>query len=147
MKILRNILVTDQDRATILIRMVVGYIFFMEGINKFVYAEKYGAGRFVRIGIPWPELMGPFVGVNEIIFGLLILLGFLTRAATVPLLIIILTALATTKFHVLINDGLLIFSHDSRNDLSMLFGLLFLLVKGAGAWGLDQWFQGPSRTY
>jgi putative oxidoreductase len=142
MSFLKKIVQTDRDGATIFIRFVVGYIFFMEGVNKFIYADKYGVGRFVKIGIPYPEITAPFVGINEIVFGAFILFGFFTRLASAPLLIIILTALATTKFQTLLDQGLLIFSHDSRNDLSMLFGLLFLLVKGSGSWGIDQRFPG-----
>lgn len=138
MKSLNKILKTDNDKATILIRFIVGYVFIMEGIQKFVYSDKLGVGRFVKIGIPYPEIMGPFVGVCEIVFGTFILVGFLTRLATIPQIIIMLTALATTKLSLLMEKGLLTFSHDSRNDLLMLFGLIFILMKGAGAFSVDQ---------
>jgi uncharacterized membrane protein YphA (DoxX/SURF4 family) len=48
-----------------------------------------------------------------------------------------LTALVTTKLPILSEKGLLTFSHEARTDLLMLFGLLFLLVKGSGAFSLD----------
>jgi putative oxidoreductase len=137
-KSLNRILSTDDDRTTILIRFIVGYVFIMEGIQKFVYSDKLGVGRFIKIGIPFPEITAPFVGVCEIVFGSFILLGFLTRLSAIPQIIIMLTALATTKVTVLVEKGLLTFSHDSRNDLLMLFGLIFILIKGAGAFSVDK---------
>ena len=129
---------TDLDKTTVIIRFIVGYVFIMEGIQKFVYSDKLGIGRFIKIGIPFPEVMAPAVGLCEMLFGSFILLGFLTRLATIPQIIIMLTALVTTKLNVLMEKGLLTFSHDSRNDLLMLFGLIFILIKGAGAFSLDQ---------
>jgi hypothetical protein len=61
--------------------------FLSEGIQKFLFPESLGVGRFVKIGIPLPELMASFVGVTEIICGALILIGLFTRLACVPLLI------------------------------------------------------------
>lgn len=138
MKSLNKIFQTDNDRSTIIIRFIVGYVFIMEGIQKFVYSESLGIGRFEKIGIPFPEIMAPFVGTCEIVFGSFILIGFFTRFATIPQIIIMLTALGTTKISILLEKGLLTFSHDSRNDLLMLFGLIFILIKGAGAFSVDQ---------
>ena len=42
---------------------MVGLIVFLpEGIQKLAFPEVLGAGRFAKIGIPYPEVMGPFVG-------------------------------------------------------------------------------------
>jgi len=49
--------------------MVGLIVFFPEGIPKLVFPEILGAGRFANIGIPYPELMGPFVGVVESLAG------------------------------------------------------------------------------
>jgi putative oxidoreductase len=133
-----SIFATDRDRTTILIRLVVGYVFVTEGIQKFVYDDALGTGRFAKIGIPAPEILGPFVGGCEIVFGIGLLLGFAVRVAAVPMIVVMLTALATTKLPVLRDKGLLTFSHEARNDLLMLFGCVFLLIKGAGAFGLDR---------
>jgi DoxX-like protein len=66
-------------RAVILIRLLVGAVFLSEGIQKFLFPDQLGAGRFVKIGLPMPELLGPFVGTFEILCGSLVLLGLLTR--------------------------------------------------------------------
>ena len=68
--------------------LLVGVVvFFPEGIQKLVYPSILGAGRFANIGIPFPEITGPFVGVVEIVCGALIIFGFLTRLAAIPLTI------------------------------------------------------------
>ena len=138
MKFLNSFLKTDSDKTTAIIRFIVGYVFITEGIQKFVFNESLGVGRFTKIGIPWPEIMAPFVGGCEIIFGSFILIGFLTRIATIPQIIIMIVALGSTKFSILMEKGLLTFSHEARNDLLMLFGLVFILLKGVGANSIDK---------
>src|SRR5260370_42330058 len=90
-------------KAVLLIRILVGWVFLSEGIQKFLFPDSLGVGRFVKIGIPWPQIMAPFVGVVEILCGTLLLIGFLTRLATVPLLIDIAVALYSTKIVTLSN--------------------------------------------
>lgn len=138
MKFLNNFLKTDNDGATILIRIIVGYVFIMEGIQKFAYSDVLGIGRFIKIGIPYAEIMAPLVGGCEIVFGAFIFVGFITRIAAIPQIIIMLTALTTTKLSLISEKGLLIFSHEARNDLLMIFCLLFLLIKGSGSISIDQ---------
>ena len=97
MSLLTTLSRTTAPAAVVLIRLMVGGVFLSEGIQKFLFADDVGAGRFARIGIPSPEMMGPFVGVVEIVCGALILLGFLTRLAAIALLIDILVAIFSTK--------------------------------------------------
>src|ERR1017187_2966812 len=84
-------------KALLLIRVLVGWVFVSEGIQKFVFPAQLGVGRFEKIGIPFPHVMGPFVGSVEIVCGSLLLIGLFTRVAVVPLLGVILVAIATTK--------------------------------------------------
>jgi putative oxidoreductase len=134
---------TDDDKATILVRLMVGAVFLSEGIQKFLFADSLGAGRFRKIGIPAPEFFGPFTGSFEIICGLLVLFGLLTRFAVVPLIIIMLVAISTTKAAIIANDGIWKMLHDSRTDWSMLLGSIFLLIKGGGKWSFDNKLQQP----
>lgn len=120
-----------------LVRLMVGGVFLTEGIQKFLFVEALGVGRFIKIGIPAPQIMAPFVGVVEILFGALILLGLFTRLATIPLLINILVAIATTKIPMLLESGFWKAAHESRVDVSMVLGLIALLLVGAGRWSLD----------
>jgi len=61
-------------RAVILIRLRVGLVFFEEGIQKCLFPAVMGTSRFARVGIPAPDVMGPFVGMVEIVCGVLRLL-------------------------------------------------------------------------
>jgi uncharacterized membrane protein YphA (DoxX/SURF4 family) len=122
----------------ILIRLLVGAVFLSEGIQKFLFPASLGVGRFVKIGIPIPEITAPFVGVVEIVCGAMIIAGFFTRVATIPLLIDIIVAIATTKVPMLVHQGFWPMAHEARTDYCMLLGLLFLSVQGAGRWSVDQ---------
>jgi uncharacterized membrane protein YphA (DoxX/SURF4 family) len=116
---------------------MVGLVFLSEGIQKFLFADKLGSGRFAKIGLPSPEFLGPFVGTFEIVCGVLVLLGLLTRFASIPLLIIMLVAIAVTKSELLANDGFWEMMHGSRTDWAMLLGSIFLIIEGGGRWSLD----------
>lgn len=136
----QKLLHTDQSKTTLLIRLMVGAVFLSEGIQKFLFADKLGAGRFAKIGLPSPDFLGSFVGFFEIMCGVLVLVGLLTRLASIPLIIIMLVAFATTKSEVLANDGFWEMLHGSRTDWAMLVGATFLLIEGAGKWSVDERF-------
>lgn len=123
--------------ANVLIRALVGAVFLSEGIQKFLYPEALGFGRFAKIGIPIPHVSGPLVGVVEIAAGILLLAGLVTRLAAVLLLIDISVAIATTKIPMLVSKGFWAAAHEARTDWSMFVGLLFLLVAGAGPRSVD----------
>lgn len=132
------ITVTTNHSATALIRLMIGAVFLSEGIQKFLFADTLGAGRFAKIGLPSPDFFGPFVGTFEIVCGLFVLMGLFTRLAAVPLLIVILVAIVSTKAQLLANNGAWSMLHDSRTDWAMLLGLIYLLVEGGGRWSLDK---------
>ena len=124
-------------KAVLLIRILVGWVFLSEGIQKFVFPESLGVGRFAKIGIPLPQLMAPFIGVTEIICGTLLLAGLFTRLACVPLLIDICVALYSTKIVAVVKNGFWGTLHEARTDVSMMLGLVFLLIVGSGTLALD----------
>ncbi|CAD0002316.1 DoxX family protein [Flavobacterium salmonis] len=135
---LKQLINTDNSKTTILVRLIIGAVFLSEGIQKFLFADTLGAGRFTKIGLPAPEFLGGFVGVFEIFCGALILIGLFTRLASIPIIIIMLVAMATTKAEVLKNEGFWEMLHGSRTDWAMLLGGIFLLIEGAGKWSLDK---------
>jgi len=120
--------------GTIFIRIAVGLIFFSQGILKYT-DPKMGVERFARIGFPHPAFTAHFVGTFEIVCGLLVLAGLWTRIAAVPLLVIICTAIATTKIPELMRagQGFWFMVSDARADFAMLMCLLFLVVSGIRA--------------
>jgi putative oxidoreductase len=134
---LENLICTPAPNAIILIRLLVGAVFLSEGIQKFLFASELGSGRLAKLGISAPEFFGPFVGTFEIACGLLVVLGLFTRAALVPLLIIILVAVVKTKLARLPEKGFWTTAHEGRTDYAMLLGIIFLLIEGAGLWSLD----------
>ena len=73
-------------RSILLIRILVGWVFVSEGIQKFLFPASLGVGRFAKIGIPYPHISAPFVGVVEIVCGAFLILGARTweDKTTVP---------------------------------------------------------------
>jgi uncharacterized membrane protein YphA (DoxX/SURF4 family) len=132
---------TNAPAAALLIRLMVGGVFLSEGIQKFIYPDALGVGRFLKIGIPYPEIMAPFVGLVEVGGGILILAGLLTRLAALALIVDMLVAILTTKIPILIEGGFFKMAHEARTDYAMLLGSLFLLLAGSGSWSLDGWIQ------
>lgn len=146
----RCLLFSSASPWVIFIRLSVGLVFLPEGIQKLIYPDILGAGRFMAIGIPYPQIMGPFVGWFEIICGSLILLGLFTRLASIPLIIIMLVAFISTKIPIWVGSDWLIFHvrelnrygfwsfmHESRTDWAMLMGACYLLAVGAGRGSID----------
>jgi putative oxidoreductase len=139
MRVLRFLFRAAPGPASIvLIRVAAGLIFLTQGYLK--YADpNVGVVRFTRIGFSHPYFPAHFVGACEIVFGFLVLIGMWTQAAAVPLLIVIATAIATTKIPELMrfNQGFWFMVGDARTDFAMLSSLLFLISSGGGAWSLD----------
>lgn len=141
---------TNDAWPTVFIRILVGMVFLPEGIQKLIFPEILGSGRFVHIGIPYPYIMGPFVGLTELTCGLLIIIGLFTRLASLPLIIIMIVAIISTKIPIFLGHDWWIFHvaqfqrygfwsmmHEIRTDLAMLFAALYLLIRGAGSCSLD----------
>ena len=125
----------------ILIRVIVGLVFLTEGILKFLHPGELGSGRFAHIGLPFPYIAAPLVGAIEIAAGAAVILNLYAGDAAILLLLVIITALITTKIPILLGRhlghfappklehyGLLSFLHEARTDLSMLFGLVAILL-------------------
>ena len=138
-------------KATILVRLMAGGVFLSEGILKFVYTNQ-GAGRFTRIGIPAPHATAAFVGVLEILGGILLITGFLTRLIAIPFVIEMLVAMATTKIALYLGTsplplppapptvGIWAVLHEIRSDYAQIMSVLFLGIVGPGPWSLDAIF-------
>jgi putative oxidoreductase len=150
LRLSRWLLGSGCPRGVVLIRTAVGTVFVSEGIQKFLYPAALGVGRFAKIGIPAPELMGHFVGVVEILCGALVLAGLLTRIAALLLIADMAVAILSTKIPILLGHGYWRFAgpsptktglwsmlHEARTDLSMLLASLFLLLVGGGRVSLD----------
>lgn len=135
-------------KATILVRLMAGSVFLWEGILKFVYTNQ-GVGRFTKIGIPAPHATAVFVGVLEILGGVLLITGFLTRLIAIPFVIEMLVAIASTKVALYLGTsplplppalpkvGIWAVLHEVRSEYAQMMSVLFLAIVGPGPWSLD----------
>jgi uncharacterized membrane protein YphA (DoxX/SURF4 family) len=138
----------DAPTATILLRVMAGSVFLWEGILKFVYANQ-GVGRFTKLGIPAPAAMANFDGVLEIVGGVLLMTGLLTRLIAIPFIIEMLVAMLTTKIPLYLGTyplplppsppqiGFWAVLHEIRSEYAQLMTTLFLLIAGPGRLSLD----------
>jgi uncharacterized membrane protein YphA (DoxX/SURF4 family) len=136
-KLQRIIFKTAEDHRSILPRLIVGLVFLSEGIQKFLFPELVGAGRFEKIGFENPEFLASFVASFEIVCGSLMLIGFSVRIAAIPLFIIMMTAIITTKIPILLEKGFWSMAHESRTDFSMTLLIIFIFIYGAGKLSVD----------
>jgi uncharacterized membrane protein YphA (DoxX/SURF4 family) len=148
-----------QNLPMILIRVLTGLVFLLEGSLKFLRPEDLGVGRFETIGLPYPHYLAQVVGGIEIGGGATILLNFYAGDAALALLVVILTALVTTKIPILLGRplgpfplqtlkeyGWLSFFHEARTDLCMVFGLLAILIdSGIKVGRRRRWYQSGSQ--
>ena len=123
--------------AILLLRLWVGGVFILAGFRKFAEPETMGTGRFADMGLPYPEFLGPWVGFWEITGGLLVLAGLLTRAGAIPLIVIMIVAIWTTKVPEL-QQSLVQGLHAARLDVALLVTCVYLLIAGSGRFALDR---------
>jgi len=148
----------DAPASTILLRLMVGGVFFWEGVLKFVYVNQ-GVGRFTKLGMPFPAFTAGFVGVLEIVGGLLLLLGFMTRLIAVPFVVEMLVAMLSTKISLYLGTsplplppappqiGIWAVLHEIRSEYAQLLTVLFLGINGPGSWSLDAVWHRASETH
>ncbi len=113
-----------------LVRLVVGLIFLTEGIQKYLFPDLLGTGRFLKIGFNDPAFWAYFAGAFEIVCGALIVLGLLIRLASIPPFIIMMVAFVTTKWTILMDKGFWPFAHEYRTDFAMTLLLVYLFLYG-----------------
>ena len=126
------------DIPTLLCRLAVGLIFLSEGLQKYITPDATGVGRFTKIGFSNPSFWAYFTGSFEIVCGILVLIGLLTRLAVIPLLTIMIVAFITTKIPVLADKGFWSFAHEYRTDFAMTLLLIYLLIYGGGNYSIDK---------
>lgn len=131
------ILNTANDNRAVFVRLVVGLVFLTEGIQKYLFPELLGTGRFLAIGFSHPAFWAYFTGTFEICCGTFILFGLFTRVASIPLLIIMATAFVTTKWPILMHKGFWPMAHEYRTDFAMTLLLFYLIIYGSGGLSID----------
>jgi len=149
--------VTGQS-TILIIRLMAGSVFFWEGILKFVYANQ-GAGRFTKLGFPFPETTAHFIAVGEIIGGLMLIFGLFTRLVAFYFIIQMIVAVLTTKISLYLGTsplplppappktGIWAVLHEIRSDYAQILCCLFLLIEGAGRKSLDFVIDTSKKVY
>ncbi len=127
----------NQIPGYMLIRLILGYVFLVAGLQKFIFPDDMGPGRFIEMGFPAPEFIAYFVGFFETLGGILILIGLASRLAAIPIAITMIVAIITTKFPQL-SEGFWTFAHSARLDISMLLTSIFVIYNGSGKNSLDE---------
>ncbi|MCU1281385.1 MAG: hypothetical protein JWM53_4931 [bacterium] len=139
---------TEGPAAILLLRLMAGGVFLSEGILKFVYANQ-GVGRFTKLGFPWPHFTATFVGSLEIVGGLLLIAGLLTRLIAIPFMVEMVVAILATKISLYLGTsplplppapptvGFWAVMHETRSDYAQLLTVAFLLLAGPGRWSID----------
>lgn len=138
--------------STLLLRLMAGGVFLWEGILKFVYANQ-GVGRFTKLGMPFPAFTANFVASLEIVGGLLLISGLLTRLIAIPFIIEMIVAILSTKISLYLGTsplplppalpktGMWAVLHEVRSEYAQIMTVIFLLINGPGRWSLDAVLQ------
>ena len=139
---------TDGPKSILLLRLMAGGVFFWEGILKFVYVNQ-GVGRFTKLGIPFPHFTATSIGYLEIVGGLLLLTGLMTRLIAIPFVGEMIVAILSTKISMYLGTsplplppappqvGFWAVLHEIRSEYAQILTVIFLLVNGPGKWSLD----------
>ncbi len=142
--------------AALIIRLMTGSVFLWEGILKFVYPS-LGVGRFTKLGIPFPDTTAVLIGILEIVGGLGLITGFLTRIFSALFVIEMVVAILSTKIPMALGRyplalapsppqaGLGLILHEVRSEYAQLMTSLFLFVVGPGRLSFDAMIAGRSR--
>lgn len=146
----------DGPKSILALRLMAGGVFLWEGILKFVYPNQ-GIGRFTKLGMPFPHFTATFVGGLEIVGGLLLLFGLLTRLIAIPFIIEMIVAILSTKISLYLGTsplplppalpqvGIWAVFHEIRSDYAQIMTVIFLLINGSGKWSLDALLRKETR--
>ncbi len=149
MGILGRFLGTQAAASTVLIRLIVGGMYLVDGIQAFLCADNLWVKSFAAIPIPYHEIAVPVIGSCEIGCGTLLIVGLLTRlAATTSVIMNVAVSVMLVlsvpvhqfgMFSLRPGDPNSVWSiiQDARVDFALILGGLFLAIVGAGSLSVD----------
>ncbi|MCT3923414.1 DoxX family protein [Elizabethkingia anophelis] len=138
---MKNLIIKTRALPLVIPRLTVGFIFLSEGMQKFTASDAVGIARFTKIGFHHPEFWVMIVGITEIVCSILLLIGLISRLASIPLLIIMIVAFITTKIPIFIQKGCWVFAHEYRTDFAMTMLLIMLFYYGSGSFSIDKYIE------
>jgi uncharacterized membrane protein YphA (DoxX/SURF4 family) len=120
------------------IRILLGLLFLSTGVMKFAIPNLRAAfsGQLTAAGIPFHSLNMWVVPAAEIGVGVLFLLGFLSRLASLSAIVMMVVA---TYVHLVVDDPTL-FPLQPEEPIIPIIAIalcLYLLWTGSGSWSLD----------
>lgn len=144
-----------RELPIILVRVIVGLVFILEGALKFLQPSAFGADRFAAIGLPFPHIIAPAIGCIEIAGGLALLLNFYAGEAAIVLMLVMIGAVVTTKIPILLGrplgpfplphgalTGWIYFLHEIRLDFAMFLGALAIAIDSGLSFRRDrEWYN------
>jgi len=125
-------------------RLAVGIGFAQTGWGKVHNFERV-ITYFKSLNIPNPEFAAHLTGFSELIFGTLVLFGIATRLSVIPLIVVMITAMATAIFPGLEQDKSGLSSYLLSEELLIAIILFWLFIRGAGAVSVDALIKHFSR--
>ncbi len=148
---IRKLIATDNDRATAILRLVLGVIFFAHGAQKMLgWFGGYGftgtMGFFTSV-MHIPALFAFLAICAEFFGGLGLILGFLTRIAALGVFsnMIVAIAMVHGQFGFFMNWTGAQKGEGFEYHLLMLAVTTFLMIRGAGAASIDRMLSSPAR--
>ena len=135
---IKTIFQSAENSATLPLRLAAGIIFSAHGSQKlFAWFGGYGldvTGQWMEsIGLAPGYLMALLSGSAEFFGGLLLIIGLLTRPASLVLAITMLVAIFSVHFE----NGLFMSNNGYEFGLALLAITLSLLVQGSGKFAID----------
>jgi len=140
---IRKLLATDDNTATLILRLVLGIVFFAHGAQKmFGWFGGWGYSATMNVFIGMMHIPAPlaFLAIAAEFCGLGLILGFLTRIAAFGIAVNMVVAILTvhSTFGFFMNWSGAQKGEGYEYHLLAIAMALFLMIRGAGAFSLDR---------
>ncbi|MDB5254658.1 MAG: DoxX family protein [Candidatus Nomurabacteria bacterium] len=134
------------NAGLLLMRVIIGIIFFLHGIMKFNMGINMTAGFFEQSAIPAPLLFAWLVTLLETFGGLALILGVATRAVALLLIITMIVAIL-----VLMHFSFPFISTQTATgyelNLALIASLIPILILGPGRYSLAKYIVNKNPAY
>lgn len=120
------------DVALLVLRVGLGIVMVAHGVQKFMQGMEGTAGFFGSLGIPMPQVAAPLVAGLEVVGGIALVLGVLTRVFAALMTVSLLVALFTVH----LGAGFYVADGGYEFVLILAVGMIALVIAGPGRYSL-----------